>query len=410
MSRKSPTPPVFTSRRIWWAIFRQFCQWMPGLGKTFNFPVKRSCASDFASTVLEDEVQELALAPEDLEQARSILMSSMAKDAGDTSTYPTGRSKLRSKAFKIDHCVVTGHTMMVLDISGASVLDQVTGPMTCDQAQPTLLKHRRAPTGTFYTLTCRGHFDRFFASDVISLLYFLRRHGQDIGPLHIVTNPEFPPFVEQSLRAICLAYGNVTILELEKSERLVDVSALWLSRCPDAKEWTPVTRNEADELGHLLSDYHQLPAASAPKSLLFVSRGDAKLRRLLNEAELMAELMDFDFEFFLPKSDNHKAQIEAFRSARIVVAVHGAALTNLVFCQPGALIIELFPSNQIKSTYCWLAMRMGLRYRAVVGFSGDALQAFATKIPLVIAEVEAELEGDQGAILPEPGAEERPKP
>ena len=158
----------------------------------------------------------------------------------------------------------------------------------------------------------------------------------------------------------------------------------------------PVTRSEADELARLLSERHKLPTATAPEQLLFVSRGAIPLRRLVNEAELMADLLDFDFEFFLPKSDDHASQIEAFRSARIVVAVHGAALTNLLFCQPGALVIELFPSNHIKSTYCWLAMRLGLRYRAVIGFSGDHLQAFSIKIPLVIAEVEAELENNNG--------------
>ena len=96
--------------------------------------------------------------------------------------------------------------------------------------------------------------------------------------------------------------------------------------------------------------------------------------------------------FFVPKSHDHRSQIEAFRSARVVVAVHGASLTNLLFCQPETLILEIFPANQIKSNYCWLALRLGLRYRAVVGFSGDEDQSFSVKAPLVLAEVEAELE------------------
>jgi hypothetical protein len=45
-------------------------------------------------------------------------------------------------------------------------------------------------------------------------------------------------------------------------------------------------------------------------------------------------------------------------------------------------------------------MRLGLRYRAVIGFSGDYLQAFSIKIPLVIAEVEAELASEDSASRP----------
>ena len=391
---------MLTSRWIRWALCRKLSQWMPSLGRAFNFPLKTSFAGDFATAILEDEEQELAFEPDGLEEARSILLPAMANDAGDTSAYLTGRTRLRSMFFRVDHCVVAGHTMMVMDQSGASVMKPWGGDSNWNEAKPTLLRRLQAPSGTFYTLTCNGHFFHFFANDVIPLLYFLRRYGTEIDQLHIITKSGFPPFIQQTLSAICSAYKNVTIFEIAKTQRLVDVSALWLSREPAAREWMPVTRDEADELGLLLGAHHQLPVATAPEQLLFVSRGNTRLRRLVNEAELMAALLDFDFEFFVPKSNDHGSQIEAFRSARIVVAVHGAALTNLLFCQPGALVIELFPSNHIKSTYCWLAMRLGLRYRAVIGFSGDYLQAFSIKIPLVIEEVEAELENNDSATGP----------
>ena len=394
MPRKSTARTMFTGRWIRWTLCRKLFQWIPRLGRAFNFPLKTSFAGDFAQEVLENEEQELAFTPDDLEQAQRILLPAMANDAGDTSTYPSGRTRLRSMLFKIDHCIVTGHTMMVLDRTGASVMKLGPGASTWNDAKPKLLKRREAPSGSFYTLGCNGHFFHFFANDVIPLLHFLRLYGAQIGPLHIVTKSGFPPFIQQTLRAICATFKNVEILELGSSERLVDVNALWLLRYPDNKEWMPVTPDEADDLGHLLSEFYQLPPATAPDQLLFVSRGDARLRRLVNEAELMAELTDLNFEFFYPKSGDHASQIQAFRSARIIVAVHGAALTNLLFCQPGALVIELFPSNHIKSTYCWLAMRLGLRYRAVIGFSGDYLQAFSVKVPLVVAEVEAELENN----------------
>ncbi len=389
--RRSQSPVEILLNWAQRVLRRKVFEWIPPLGRALNVPLGASFAGDFADKVLEDRIEVLALAPEDLEEAMAVLRPAMRNDAGDVSTYPEGQTRIRSRAFRIDHCIVTGHTMMVLDKSRARVLTRETGPVDWEKAQPMRLKPRPAPTGACYTLTCQGDFALFFRQDVLPLLHFLGKYSPQIGPLHIVTRPDFPAFVMETLRAICRAYPGVEILELLATERLENVTALWLSRTPEANDWAPVTREEADALGALLRAHHKIPPAAEAEGLLFVSRGDAKLGALVNEAEVLAELMDYDFDFLAPRPEDHKATIEAFQSARILVAAHGEALTNLLFCRPGTLVIELFASNQIKSDYCWLAMRLGLRYRAVRGFQGDAMQAFSVKVHEVMAQVAAEL-------------------
>ena len=369
-------------------LVRVLCHATPGLGRLLNFPRQARFAGDFADVVLEDQIEQLALTPEDLDQARPLLTRAMVHDEGDVSTYPQGRTSLRSMAFRIDHCIVTGHTMMVLDRTGRSVLARADGPAPWGVSMLALLKRRAAPQGCVYVLTCHGGYRDFFARDVLPLLYFLRRYGPQIGPLHIVTRPDFPPFVMETLTAICAAHDSVEILVLAANERLVDAQVLWLSREADASDWTPVTRAEADGIGALLGVPDQPPVAD---QLLFVSRGATRLRSLKNEGEVVAALMDYGFDFFVPRSNELKSQIDAFRSARIIVAVHGDALTNLLFCKPGTLVIEMFPLNHIKSDYCWLALQLGLRYRSALGFLGDDWQAFTVKKRDVIAAVEAEL-------------------
>ena len=65
-----------------------------------------------------------------------------------------------------------------------------------------------------------------------------------------------------------------------------------------------------------------------------------------------------------------------FSNADIVVAVHGAGLTNLLFARPGTAVIELFPENCVKSTYLWLSNRINLNHTALLGSAGDYHQAF----------------------------------
>ena len=78
-----------------------------------------------------------------------------------------------------------------------------------------------------------------------------------------------------------------------------------------------------------------------PGDLLFVSREDARVRRLLNEDELFAALQPLGFESILPGEMPVREQIRRFSRAKVIIGAHGAALGNMVFAQPGIRLIEL---------------------------------------------------------------------
>jgi capsular polysaccharide biosynthesis protein len=69
-------------------------------------------------------------------------------------------------------------------------------------------------------------------------------------------------------------------------------------------------------------------------------------------------------------------QAQLLGSARCVVAPHGAALTNLVFAPPGALLLELFHPQHKNRCYVNLAAACGHRY---VSLDGCAIQHADTK-------------------------------
>jgi len=48
-------------------------------------------------------------------------------------------------------------------------------------------------------------------------------------------------------------------------------------------------------------------------------------------------------------------------NAEAIIAPHGAGLTNLVFCAPGARVVELFPSLTV-DCYYRLSVDLGLEY------------------------------------------------
>jgi capsular polysaccharide biosynthesis protein len=88
-----------------------------------------------------------------------------------------------------------------------------------------------------------------------------------------------------------------------------------------------------------LSSQMTPPAAATRR--VYVSRRDARQRALLNEDELYAALAPLGFEFFVPGEASVAEQIRVFSGAQLIVAVHGAALTNIVFSPPTASVIEI---------------------------------------------------------------------
>ena len=57
--------------------------------------------------------------------------------------------------------------------------------------------------------------------------------------------------------------------------------------------------------------------------------------------------------------------IDLFASAAVVVGVHGGALSNILFCRPGAMLLELSVRSSVARHYEHAAVALGLRYASV---------------------------------------------
>ena len=76
---------------------------------------------------------------------------------------------------------------------------------------------------------------------------------------------------------------------------------------------------------------------------IYVTRGQRpNTRRVVEDAALRTALEGRGFVTFDPGSVSLQEQIDQFAAARVIVAPHGAGLTNLNFCRPGVRVLELF--------------------------------------------------------------------
>ena len=107
--------------------------------------------------------------------------------------------------------------------------------------------------------------------------------------------------------------------------------------------------------------------APPPNRRLFVSRGADESRRLVNETEIVALCERRGFLAVDPALLSLRDQAALFQSASVIVGVKGAAMTNAIFCRPGASMVLLSPDD-FRDPFFWeIACSRGLRYAEMFG-------------------------------------------
>jgi hypothetical protein len=107
------------------------------------------------------------------------------------------------------------------------------------------------------------------------------------------------------------------------------------------------------------SDYLNLAQRS---KRYYIKRGGTNRRRVLNEDQVIQFLSQYGFEPLIMDGKNIDEQASIFAEAEAIVAPHGAALTNLLFIQPGTVVIELFPYGYVNNCFFVLASHGNANY------------------------------------------------
>ena len=97
---------------------------------------------------------------------------------------------------------------------------------------------------------------------------------------------------------------------------------------------------------------------------VFITRKDATSRRIVNEDEIFALFEPYGFRKISMTGLTFVQQVALFHQAKVIVAGHGSALTNLIFCEPGIKVVEIF-QNQFDSGFWQLSDQRGLEHYCV---------------------------------------------
>ena len=200
-------------------------------------------------------------------------------------------------------------------------------------------------------------------TDVLPRLGLARRGGYDPASFDwVLVNGLTHPFQQETLKHLGIPKNRC--LSFHKTELAYEMEEALLPSLPGVPGVVP-----PETVEFLQSTFPTKKIGAGRK--LFIGRGGAEHRALIHEGKIAAMLSERGFESVDCGKMSVKEQANIFGSAEVVVGAHGAALTNLVFCRPGTLVVELFSPAYVNPCYRDLCVAAGLRHAAVIGNGED---------------------------------------
>lgn len=75
--------------------------------------------------------------------------------------------------------------------------------------------------------------------------------------------------------------------------------------------------------------------------IIYVARGKAKVRRIINENQLIKALAEKGISTFYLEDLDPLAQARLFNRIKVIIGPHGSGFANLVFASPGVKVVEI---------------------------------------------------------------------
>lgn len=153
-----------------------------------------------------------------------------------------------------------------------------------------------------------------------------------------------------------LALLNIQPIYFSSRENLFVEKLILTSRTANFPNFNePLTRLTREKLAPKVSNI--------PFRRVYISRKLADKRKAHNELAVELLMRKHGFEIVYAENVSLKAQIELMAETQILVSLHGAALTSMLFMKEGQQVVELRNHGDSK-TQCYfnLAAALGLRY------------------------------------------------
>ncbi len=194
------------------------------------------------------------------------------------------------------------------------------------------LTAKRIKISTGKCVLLHNHWSRGYhhwVSEVIIKIFHLK---EPLEELTILIPEESDDFTFQTLQTF--PFKKILRIPVDKQ---IQADNILLVENPTSGHFNPMDMQHIRE--HFFN-YFQIPPKSGKR--VYISREEAPVRHIINEAKLIQLLEKFDFIIAKPELLTFEEQVRLFSSCSLLISNHGAGLTNCLFMPPGSQLLELY--------------------------------------------------------------------
>jgi capsular polysaccharide biosynthesis protein len=131
----------------------------------------------------------------------------------------------------------------------------------------------------------------------------------------------------------------------------------------------PLDQPTSFQVDFLKSMYKDCISTKPAFRKIYISRKKTGRREIVNEEELLSCISKQNFEVIHCEEMKVGEQAQLFSEAAVIICSHGSALTNLAFCKPGTIILDIFNTSHINPCFWFLSRLNKLDYHFLQGTS-----------------------------------------
>ncbi|WP_162265063.1 glycosyltransferase family 61 protein [Polycladidibacter stylochi] len=366
-----------TSRQIRFRIQQQFAKISPSLAHHFNYYAHaRDPQNDHVLAYENLSENEQTLPAQQVEFLENYALLEL-KTCGQI--HPNGQCCTR--LWLLENAKVLGHTGASVSVKHKHQLE----PVEKNRARFKALKPKYLQGQALNFLGMASghrHYYHFLMDNLPDLLYLLQNRHQwqsamaQAQPLYLLVREDLNDVQENLFKTLAQTLPNLVVTKVASTAACFIDQLYVLNSIHNCAFRYPVSFKRAQLISDSFKSAYAIDYSTKPFRKLYLSRSDARIRQLKNESEIYPMLLAHGYEIIISGKLPHAEQVKLFHEAKHVIAPHGAALTNLIFMQPGGELLEIFPQNYIQSAFLWLAHIMDVEHTPLIASKSVSHQHF----------------------------------
>jgi Glycosyltransferase 61 len=311
---------------------------------------------------------------------------------------------LRRYTHGLDGCLEPGLLHLAAEVRGYELADcdilpwlgvtihRPTGKVIAGgiDAQPSLHSKVREVPGRVLSVigSPRGHNQYYHFFEGLTVIMHALSWLGEAEPITLLARCNLSSFQRVTLEALVARRPNLTLVEVDNDEIVRPEKLVLAERQPCPMICWFALIDEWREIGAMLRAAYG-PAEAPFDRKLHLTRRRQKLRRLINESELEPVFGRHGYESIMPETLPHAGQVHLLMQASKVVAVEGAAITNILFADQPLKLYLMCPWETLNPFWEGLTTQLGHEFTYVESGKAEWNDAFRVEP----ADLDAALSG-----------------